>query len=92
MSKNITDPTSPPTASPASILTLSEASQYLGLEAEVILQGLGQGGLRAQREDYQWRFARSDLNNWFYLKFERDGVILRRSDVFKAEFSRDAIG
>lgn len=66
----------------ASFLTLSEASQYLGVEAEVILKGLGQAGLKARREDHQWRFARSDLNDWFYLKFERDGVIPIHPELF----------
>ncbi|UJB72772.1 pentapeptide repeat-containing protein (plasmid) [Acaryochloris sp. 'Moss Beach'] len=82
MSKITTEPTAPPTACLSIILTLSEASQYLGVGIEVILQGLGQGGLRARREDGQWRFARSDLNNWFYLKFERDGVIPIHPELF----------
>jgi hypothetical protein len=51
------------------VLTLKESSRLLNIDTELILQGIGQGSIRAKRIERQWYFEKQELQVWHYYRF-----------------------
>lgn len=62
------------------LMTTKELSEYLQLDRMTIYKLLKAGDIPANRVGHQWRFFRSDINDWIRSKQIRPGSPERLSD------------
>lgn len=64
----------------ADLMTTKELSEYLQLDRMTIYKLLKAGDIPANRVGHQWRFFRSDIDDWIRSKQVRPGSPERLSD------------
>ena len=62
------------------LMTTKELSEYLQLDRMTIYKLLKAGDIPANRVGHQWRFFRSDIDDWIRSKQVRPGTPERLSD------------
>ena len=62
------------------LMTTKELSQYLQLDRMTIYKLLKSGDIPANRVGHQWRFFRSDIDDWIRSKQVRPGSPERLSE------------
>ena len=62
------------------LLTTKELSEYLQLDRMTIYKLLKSGDIPANRVGHQWRFFRSDIDDWIRSKQVRPGSPERSSE------------
>ena len=62
------------------LMTTKELSEYLQLDRMTIYKLLKSGYIPANRVGHQWRFFRSDIDDWIRSKQVRPGSPERLSD------------
>ena len=62
------------------LMTTKELSEYLQLDRMTIYKLLKSGDIPANREGHQWRFFRSDIDDWIRSKQVRPGSPERLSE------------
>ena len=62
------------------LMTTKELSEYLQLDRMTIYKLLKSGDIPANRVGHQWRFFRSDIDDWIRSKQVRPGSPERMSD------------
>ena len=62
------------------LMTTKELSEYLQLDRMTIYKLLKSGDIPANRVGHQWRFFRSDIDDWIRAKQVRPGSPERLSD------------
>ena len=62
------------------LMTTKELSEYLQLDRMTIYKLLKSGDIRATRVGHQWRFFRSDIDDWIRSKQVRPGSPERLSE------------
>lgn len=62
------------------LMTTKELSEYLQLDRMTIYKLLKAGDIPANRVGHQWRFFRSDIDDWIRSKQVRPGSPERLSD------------
>ena len=62
------------------LMTTKELSEYLQLDRMTIYKLLKSGDIPANRVGHQWRFFRSDIDDWIRSKQVRPGSPERLSD------------
>jgi len=62
------------------LLTTKELSEYLQLDRMTIYKLLKSGDIPANRVGHQWRFFRSDIDDWIRSKQVRPGSPERLSE------------
>ena len=62
------------------LMTTKELSEYLQLDRMTIYKLLNSGDIPANRVGHQWRFFRSDIDDWIRSKQVRPGSPERLSE------------
>ena len=62
------------------LMTTKELSEYLQLDRRTIYKLLKSGDIPANRVGHQWRFFRSDIDDWIRSKQVRPGSPERLSE------------
>ena len=62
------------------LMTIKELSEYLQLDRMTIYKLLKSGDIPANRVGHQWRFFRSDIDDWIRSKQVRPGSPERLSE------------
>ena len=60
------------------VMTLREASQYLGISADTLYKYLGEGSIPAFKLGNRWRFKKDLLDRWMERKSERTVLVDER--------------
>lgn len=58
------------------VMTLREASEYLGVSPDTLYKYLGEDGIPAFKLGNRWRFKKDLLDRWMEKKSERDADAL----------------
>ena len=60
------------------VMTLREASQYLGISADTLYKYMGEGSISAFKLGNRWRFKKDMLDWWMERKSERTVLVDER--------------
>ena len=63
---------------PKEVMTLREASQYLGISADTLYKYLGEGSIPDFKLGNRWRFKKDLLDRWMERKSERTVLVDER--------------
>ena len=61
------------------VMTLREASQYLGVSPDTLYKYLGDRGVPAFKLGNRWRFKKDMLDRWMERKIERTELACRKA-------------
>jgi excisionase family DNA binding protein len=71
---------------PKEVMTLREASQYLGISPDTLYKYLGEKRIPAFKLGNRWRFKKDLLDRWMERKIERTELVIdsRRKRLVKS--------
>jgi hypothetical protein len=72
------------------VLTLAEASEYLRLSPESLVQQVELGNIPGQQVNEDWRFLRGAIDDWLRCCDQRS-VLLRHAGVFADDETLDEL-
>jgi Helix-turn-helix domain len=72
------------------VLTLAEASEYLRLSPESLVQQVELGNIPGQQVNEDWRFLRGAIDDWLRGRDQRS-VLLRHAGVFADDETLDEL-